>query len=105
MSAHLRIVRSEEVSTDLVAQAVAYARDHVGEAAARRIGVDAVTEGDILLDALCVLSCADQYPPDPLGADLADAVAGTFGDSAAWRRAFESNDRATSGHHHPLARA
>ena len=85
----------------LVDQTVAYARDHLGDAAARRIGVDAVTEGDVLLDAVCVLSCAGEYPPEPLGSALAEAVAGPFGDS----QAFETDHDAAIGRDQTLTRA
>ena len=60
----------------LVEEVVAYTRDHLGVPAAASLGVDAQDDADVLLEAICLLSCAGSYPRGPLGEALNDAVAG-----------------------------
>lgn len=72
---------SPEVSIELVEEAVAYVRDELGGSAAASIGQDASSNADALLDAVCVLTCADRFPPDPLGQAMIDGVTDRFATS------------------------
>lgn len=64
------------VDEALVEEVVAYTRAELGEPAAASLGTDAQDEVDVLLEAICLLSCAGSYPRGPLGAALTAAVAG-----------------------------
>ena len=59
----------------LVDEVVAFTRAELGAPAARSLGADADDRTDLLLEAICLLSCAGRFPPDPLGRALAEAVA------------------------------
>lgn len=64
------------VRPGLVEEVVAYTRVHLGSATADGLGADASDEADLILDAVCLLSCAGAFPPAPLGTAMLEAVSG-----------------------------
>ena len=64
----------QTVSAALVEEVVAYTRVHLGAAVAADLGADSSDPADLVLDAVCMLSCAGAFPPPPLGSAMLEAV-------------------------------
>lgn len=66
--------RHATVSAELVEEVVAYTRIHLGAAVAADLGAESSDPADLVLDAVCMLSCAGAFPPPPLGTAMLQAV-------------------------------